>query len=93
MVARRDDFPKTIIKQTRELPLPETIDEGVQRRLDRLVEQVLLSKKQLSAAKSDKDKDFYGNKCAALDRQIDAIVYEFYSLNAQEIRLVEGAKA
>jgi type II restriction/modification system DNA methylase subunit YeeA len=31
------------------------------------------------------------NKCAALDRQIDALVYELYSLTADEIKIVEEA--
>jgi type II restriction/modification system DNA methylase subunit YeeA len=30
------------------------------------------------------------NKCAALDRQIDALVYELYDLTADEIKIVEG---
>ena len=31
------------------------------------------------------------NKCAALDRQIDALVYELYGLIPDEIKIVEGA--
>lgn len=54
-----------------------------------LVEQMLAAQKQLAAARSDADKDFYGNKCAGLDRQIDALVYELYGLNEAEIKLVE----
>ena len=38
-----------------------------------------------------KDQDFYENKCAALDRQLDALVYELYGLTADEIKIVEGA--
>jgi len=44
----------------------------------------------LSAAKTDGDKDFYKNKCATLDRQIDALVYELYGLTTAEIKLVGG---
>jgi len=36
-------------------------------------------------------KDFYAHKCAALDRQIDALVYELYALTPDEIKIVEGA--
>ncbi len=56
-----------------------------------LVEQNLLVQKQAASAQSDKDKDFYGNKCAAIDSQIDALVYELYDLTAEEISIVEGA--
>jgi hypothetical protein len=44
-----------------------------------------------AAAPSAPDKDFYGNKCAGLDRQIDALVYELYGLTPDEIKIVEGA--
>jgi adenine-specific DNA-methyltransferase len=93
MVARRDDFPKIIIKQTREFPIPEKIDADVQDHLRKLTEQILAAKKQLNAAQIDKDKEFYENKCASLDRQIDALVYELYGLTAEEIRIVEGTTA
>jgi hypothetical protein len=56
-----------------------------------LVDQMLSAKKQLAAAQSDRDKDFYENKCAGLDRQIDAQAYELYGLTAEEIALVEDA--
>ncbi len=56
-----------------------------------LVEQMLAAQPQLARAQSDKDKDFYENKCATLDRQIDALVYELYGLTADEIKIVEGA--
>ena len=35
-----------------------------------LVEQMLAAKKQLAGAQSDKEKDFYTNRCDGLDRQI-----------------------
>jgi hypothetical protein len=40
-----------------------------------------------------KNQDFYENKCAALDRQIDALVYELYDLTPNEVKIVEGATA
>ena len=55
-----------------------------------LVEQITAAKAQLASAHSDKDKNFYENKCAAIDRQIDILVYELYGLNDDEIKIVEG---
>ncbi len=49
---------------------------------------MLAAKKQLQLARTDRDKDFYTNKCAALDRQIDALVYELYELTPEERMLV-----
>jgi type II restriction/modification system DNA methylase subunit YeeA len=51
---------------------------------------MLAARKQLAVAQSDKDKDFYANKCTALDRQIDALVYELYGPTDDEIKIMEG---
>jgi len=56
----------------------------------RLVEQMMTAKQKLTAAKTNKDKTYYENKCASLDRQIDCIVYDLYGLTEDEIKLVEG---
>jgi len=56
-----------------------------------LVEQMLQAQEAACRAQSDKDKGFYENKCAALDRQIDGLVYELYGLTADEIKIVEEA--
>ncbi|MFA6174213.1 MAG: N-6 DNA methylase, partial [Kiritimatiellales bacterium] len=61
------------------LPLPKRWDEA-QTSLVLLVGKLIEAKKQLAAAQSDKDKDFYGHKCESLDRQIDALIYELYGL-------------
>jgi len=58
-----------------------------------LVEQNLTAQKQAASAKSDKDTEFYGNKCAAIDHQIDALIYELYGLTPDEIKIVEGTAA
>jgi len=54
------------------------------------VEAMLEAKKQLAKARTDKDKNYYENKCAALDRQIDRLVYDLYGLTEDEIAIVEG---
>ncbi|MCY7347548.1 MAG: N-6 DNA methylase [Pyrinomonadaceae bacterium] len=55
-----------------------------------LVEQMLDAKKHLQTARTDKDKTFYQDKCGALDRQIDNLVYDLYDLTADEIDIVKG---
>jgi adenine-specific DNA-methyltransferase len=66
-------------------------DKGAHDKMVSLVEQMLAAAPQLASAHSDKDKNFYENKCAALDRQIDALVYELYGLTEDEIKIVENA--
>jgi hypothetical protein len=68
-------------------------DKARHDKLVALVEQMLAAKQQLAGAQSDKEKDFYGNKCAGLDRQIDDLVYELYGLTEDEITIVKGATA
>jgi hypothetical protein len=55
------------------------------------VEQMLAAKEALAEAWTSKDKNFYEQKCDALDRQIDRLVYDLYGLTEEEIAIVEGA--
>ncbi len=64
-------------------------DKARHDRMVELVEQMLAAKKHLALAQSDKDKDFYANRCDGLDRQIDAFVYDLYALTPAEIKIVE----
>ena len=57
----------------------------------KLVEAMLEAKVALAKAQTDKDRNYYEAKCAALDRQIDALVYQLYGLTAEEIAIVESA--
>jgi hypothetical protein len=60
-------------------------------RMVELVEQMLAARKQLAGAQSDKDKDFYTNRCDGLDRQIDGLVYDLYALTPAEFKIVEAS--
>lgn len=88
-------FPRLSVRDLKKLPIcnPDFSRPSDKARHDRivaLVDQMLAAQKQLVAAQSDKDKDFYGHKCAGLDQQIDALVYELYGLTPEEIKIVEG---
>jgi hypothetical protein len=93
-IAQRDDFPKIVLKETRNLPiLPINLSDPADKaRHDEMVAKVdamLEAKKQLAKARTDKDKTYYENKSAALDRQIDRLVYDLYGLTEKEIQIVE----
>lgn len=92
----KESFPQVTIFSLEQLPIcvldisnPE--DKSRSDRMIVLVEEMLEARKQFAGSQSDKDKDYYENKCAALDRQIDALVYELYGLTSDEIKIVEGA--
>lgn len=93
-VARRDDFPKIVIQQTREMPLPMADSDSDKVRHDRIVELVgrmLALHKQLAPAKTAHTKTNIERQIDATDAQIDQLVYELYGLSAAEIKIVEEA--
>ena len=55
-----------------------------------LVDGMLEAKKQLQAARTDRDKTYYQDRCNALDRQIDKLVYELYGLTDEEKAIIEN---
>jgi hypothetical protein len=57
-----------------------------------LVGQMLQSKENLSATKTDAEKNRLELQCESLDRQIDEAVYELYGLTEEEIKIVEGGE-
>jgi len=76
----------------RKLDLSDKADKGRHDEMVAKVEAMLEAKKQLAKAQTDKDKTYYENKCAALDRQIDRLVFDLYGLTEDEIRIVEGTQ-
>jgi hypothetical protein len=44
----------------------------------------LEAKKQSAAAQTEKDRTYFENECASLDRQIDALVYDLNALTEDE---------
>ena len=87
----RTIFPKVVVKDLGLFPVPEILVKAGSSDLTAKAEQMLDAKKELAKAKTDKDKNYYGNKCAALDRQIDVLVYKLYGLADKEISVVEGS--
>lgn len=72
-----------------------TTDDGpsraaLLRRLSKLVEATLANQQNIRNASSEGGLDYYQNRHADLDRQIDVLVYELYGLTNDEIALVEG---
>jgi hypothetical protein len=87
-------FSEIQARQIEQLPLPSLnlSARPDKARHDQIVQKVgamLEAKKQLVKAKTDKDKTYYENKCAALDRQIDRLVYDLYGLTEKGIQIVE----
>jgi hypothetical protein len=91
----RGDFYEPSYVYFKEFPIrtinfADTAEKAAHDKMVELVEQMLEVKKQLQAARTDRDKTFYQDRCAALDRQIDRLVYELYGLTGEEIKIVEN---
>jgi len=86
-------FNATSINQT-PIPLIDFSDPADVARHDRmvaLVECMLDLHKKLAAATIPAEQRLYQRQIEAIDRQIDALVYELYGLSAEEIAIVEDA--
>lgn len=94
-VARRDDFPKIVIQQTREMPICALNGLGHANskcgQVAGLALQMLTLRSRLLAAKTPHQKKNLETQIAATDHQIDALVYELYGLTPEEIKIVEQA--
>ena len=93
---QRRTFPKIKGTYLKQLPIyqmrpADGADRAKHDRMVQLVTQMLEAKEQLAAAQTERDKTFYENKCAMVDRQIDNLVYELYDLTPEEIAIVESA--
>lgn len=75
----------------RAIRFSEKADKAQHDKMVKLVEQMAAAKPKCASARSDKDRTFYENMCAAFDRQIDALVYELYGLSSDEIAIIEDA--
>jgi type I restriction-modification system DNA methylase subunit len=90
-------FSEIQARQVEQLPFPplseaDTADGGRYCQVVNKVEFMLEAKRHLAKAKADKDKRYWEARCAALDRQIDSLVYDLYGLTEEEIQMVEGQK-
>ncbi|MEO8151400.1 MAG: TaqI-like C-terminal specificity domain-containing protein [Bacteroidia bacterium] len=87
----KNSFPQVTIFSLNQLPIVKTGIEN-KKKMIQLVDQMLLAKKQLQSAKTDKDKSYYQNKCNTLDNQIDNLAYELYNISEDEINIIENKK-
>jgi hypothetical protein len=74
----------------RTIDFTNAADIAAHDRMVKLVDTMLQLHPRLAAAKSAHDRDLIQRQIDATDRQIDALVYQLYSLTEEEIKLVEG---
>lgn len=72
------------------LDLNDPTDKGYHDGIVALVDTILKLHKDLQATKIDHDKKLIQRQIDVIDKQIDQLVYELYSLTDKEIEIVEG---
>lgn len=73
----------------RRIDFEQSVDRSRHDRMSQLVTAIIKGQKQLAAAKNERDRMLYENKCSTLDWQIDQLVYELYDLTSADIKLIE----
>ena len=94
-VGQRDDFPKIVLKETRQLPIKSVASEDSQGRDSTLaivsaVGTMISLTRQLNATTLESDRVALQRQIDATDKQIDSLVYELYGLTEEEIKIVEA---
>ncbi|MFA6901616.1 MAG: N-6 DNA methylase [Gallionellaceae bacterium] len=95
--AVRKLFPKIVINNLREFPIPAKLGESLQnraldfRKIIALVDLMMDIHQRLATAKTPQDTTLLQRQITATDNQIDQLVYQLYGLTEDEIALVEGA--
>jgi type I restriction-modification system DNA methylase subunit len=74
----------------RPINFSDAADKSRHDRMVKLVEQMLALNQKLAAAKTGHEQTTLQRQIDATDQQIDALVYELYGVNEDEIRIMEG---
>jgi len=94
----KDIFPKLNPQDILKLPMraidfSNRTDKSLHDEMVRLVDQMLDLHKRLTAAKTPQEQTSVERQIAAVDAQIDRLVYDLYSLTAEEIKIVKESSS
>lgn len=83
-------FPKIRIAQLKELPIPKHVDKMNKQELEDLVSQLLQLNKEKQSITLPEKAEQIKNRIEHIENKINQIVYNFYDLTDEEIKIVEG---
>ena len=96
-IAQRDDFPKIVLKETRNLPIrpinfSDPADKARHDKMVELVDRMLeLNKQKHSGKLAPSQVERVDREIAATDAEIDDLVYELYGITDEERTIIEKA--
>jgi hypothetical protein len=76
--ATKGAFPKILVYDINNFPLPKIVDDKTKSKLEELVKKILEAKKQNPITNTTK-----------IENQIDQLVYKLYDLTEEEIKIIE----
>lgn len=82
-------FPKVLLHDLRELPIPSA-DDKVQKEIEDIVTQLIHLYKEIIDIKLATQISFLQNKIDYCENRINEIVYNLYGLTKEEIEIIEG---
>ncbi|MBE9595034.1 MAG: hypothetical protein IMF19_16325 [Proteobacteria bacterium] len=74
----------------RTIDFSNPVEKAQHDKLVALVENMLELNKKYHEARMDRDKELYERQIKMVDAQIDRLVYDFYGLTKEEVKVVEG---
>lgn len=86
--AFKGTFPKILLKDLRELPIPEP-EKIIHDQIVILVDSLLKLNEQLQTIKLETQRQQIQRTINHTERKIDELVYELYGLNEDEIKIIE----
>ena len=95
-IAQRDDFPKIVLKETRNLPIPpidlaDPADKARHDKMVALVDRMLeMNKRKHSGKLAPSELDRLEREIASTDAEIDELVYGLYGITHEERKIIEG---
>jgi len=87
--AKKGVFPKILVNDVRNLPIPKNVTVKQQKQIIKHVDQLLQLNKDLQAATLPERKGRIQSKIDYCEDRINAIVYELYGLTEEEVRVIE----
>ena len=74
-----------------DIPIVKSKNKLVIKKLSKLVDDIIVAKKNIINATTQKEKDFLAHKIESIENQIDIEVYNIYGLNSVDIDIIKDA--
>lgn len=88
--AKKGVFPKILVNDVRNLPIPKNIPKKIETEIVKLVNLILQLYKEKSETKLYSRVNLLQGKIDYCEEKINKIVYQLYGLTEDEIKIIEG---